>query len=169
MQHWHSLIRYPGFLDTSALSNILHTSRLLREEFKCGNIKLECLGEVKRLIRLGLTADHLMKHMADGVIQTAFMEPACASAESQIVTDNDDCPISPSSDEADAGNHQSPQHSSAISELPHNTPSPLSSTLLGLEPPSGEDQQLHSISQVSYLEPSYYLSSLSSDLYTQYC
>ena len=39
IQHWHTLVKIPGILDLSVLGRVIHNSRVLRQELKCGNIR----------------------------------------------------------------------------------------------------------------------------------
>lgn len=70
--HYHSLIKLLNVLDTGLLGRMIHNSRLVREELKCGNIVEEKKEEAWRIVEMGLLASRYVVLFADRISRCSF-------------------------------------------------------------------------------------------------
>ena len=72
VQHWHCLAKLPNVLDTALLGRIIHNGRVVRQELKCGNIRLEKVEDAWNMIEMGLLASRYATLFADSISQASF-------------------------------------------------------------------------------------------------
>ena len=72
VQHWHFLAKLPHVLDTGLLGRIIHNSRIVRQEMKCGNIKPEKREEAWQMIEIGLLASRYASLFAHSISVASF-------------------------------------------------------------------------------------------------
>ena len=72
VQHWHFLAKVPHVLDTALLGRIIHNGRVVRQEIKCGNIKLEKREKAWHMIEMGLLASRYAALFAHSISMASF-------------------------------------------------------------------------------------------------
>jgi len=72
VQHWHCLAKLPNVLDTALLGRIIHNGRVIRQELKCGNIRLDKVEDAWEMVEMGLLASRYATLFAESVSQASF-------------------------------------------------------------------------------------------------
>jgi hypothetical protein len=72
MQHHHILVKLGNVLDTSLLGRIIHNSRVVRQEMKCGNVRPEMKEKAWEMIEMGLLASRYVVLFAQSISTASF-------------------------------------------------------------------------------------------------